>query len=127
LRNMGFESPSWEDLSYLLIGIIVLTSGLGALWTLWDRHRQDPWLRLLQQVGIRLRRLGVAVPDTAPPRSIATQIRQEADLATSPITPALADWLLRLEAWRYAPHSQRVALSTLQREFEQLPWPPRRA
>jgi len=126
LRNIGFESPSWEDLSYVLIGVIVLASMAGALWTLWERRRQDPWLRLLQQVGIRLRRLGVIVPDTAPPRSIAEQLRQERAWATNPITPALAEWLLRLEAWRYAPAGQRAALSTLQREFKQLPWPPRR-
>ena len=126
LRNIGFESPSWEDLSYVLIGVIVLASIMGALWTLWERHRQDPWLRLLHQAGTRLKRMGVAVPATAPPRSIATQLGQHADLATSPITPALVNWLLRLEAWRYAPHDQRAKLSALRREFNQLPWPPRR-
>ena len=126
LRNIGFESPSWEDLSYVLIGVIVLASIMGALWTLWERHRQDPWLRLLHQAGTRLKWMGVAVPATAPPRSIATQLGQHADLATSPITPALVDWLLRLEAWRYAPHDQRAKLSALRREFNQLPWPPRR-
>jgi transglutaminase-like putative cysteine protease len=126
LRNIGFESPSWEDLSYVLIGVIVLASIMGALWTLWERHRQDPWLRLLHQAGTRLKWMGVAVPATAPPRSIATQLSQHADLATSPITPALVDWLLRLEAWRYAPHDQRAKLSALRREFNQLPWPPRR-
>ena len=126
LRNIGFESPSWQDLSYALIGVIVLASIMGALWTLWERHRQDPWLRLLHQAGTRLKWMGVAVPATAPPRSIATQLSQHADLATSPITPALVDWLLRLEAWRYAPHDQRAKLSALRREFNQLPWPPRR-
>jgi hypothetical protein len=34
------------------------------------------------------------------------------------------DWLLRLEAQRYAPPGNRRArLGTLQREFKQLPWP----
>lgn len=42
LRNIGFTSPSWEDLSYVLIGIIVVVSLAGAAWTLWERHRQDP-------------------------------------------------------------------------------------
>jgi hypothetical protein len=126
LRNIGFESPSWEDLSYVLIGVIVLASIMGAMWTLWERHRQDPWLRLLHQAVTRLKRMGVAVPATAPPRSIATQLSQHAGLATSPITPALVNWLLRLEAWRYAPHDQRAKLSALRREFNQLPWPPRR-
>lgn len=126
LRNIGFESPSWQDLGYVLIGVIVAASAVGALWALWERHRQDPWLRLLQQAGSRLRRLGVTVPETAPPRSMATLLQHEAGLAASPITPALVDWLLRLEAWRYAPQAQRATLSTLQREFKQLPWPVRR-
>ena len=126
LRNIGFESPSWEDLSYVLIGIIVAASAVGALWTLWERHRQDPWLRLLHQAHARLRRLGLAVPETAPPRRMATLIAEEASLASHPIAPKLVDWLHRLEAWRYAPQRGRAALVTLQREFKQLPWPPRR-
>jgi hypothetical protein len=40
----------------------------------------------------------------------------------------LSDWLLRLEAWRYAPpatgsHNLRSALGTLRREYRQLRWP----
>ena len=47
LRNLGFDSPGWEDLARLLIGLIVAAAGLGALWTWWDRRQHDPWLRLL--------------------------------------------------------------------------------
>ncbi|MCF8211775.1 MAG: DUF3488 and transglutaminase-like domain-containing protein, partial [Rhodoferax sp.] len=35
LRNIGFDSPSWQDLSYVLIGIVVVASLLGAAWTFW--------------------------------------------------------------------------------------------
>ena len=37
----------------------------------------------------------------------------------------ICDWLLRMEAWRYAPHAHALQLATLQREFRQLPWPQR--
>ena len=37
LKNLGFESPGWEDLSYLLIGLIVAAAGLGAAWNWWER------------------------------------------------------------------------------------------
>jgi hypothetical protein len=38
---------------------------------------------------------------------------------------ALADWLLRLEALRYAPAGRASQdLAVLQREFKQLSWPP---
>ncbi len=42
LRNLGFASPSWQDLAYVLIGIVVLVSLAGAGCTLWERHHQDP-------------------------------------------------------------------------------------
>ncbi len=126
LRNIGFESPSWEDLSYVLIGIIVVVSLLGAAWTLWDRYRQDPWLRLLHQVHQRLAKAGLTVPDSTPPRQVADLLRQHWQ---GQVPSALIDWLLRLEAWRYAPlHASGTAhnkptLRQLQRDFRSLPWP----
>jgi hypothetical protein len=47
LKDIGFESPSWEDLSYVLLAIVVLVALLGAAWAYWDRVEHDPWLRLL--------------------------------------------------------------------------------
>ncbi len=141
LRNLGFESPSWEDLGLVLAGLLVAASLCGALWTLWERSRHDPWLRLLEQAGRRLRAAGVELPAASPPRQMAQRLR-ERFAAGPPTTPqgapqttqtaqnaqvqALVDWLLRLEAWRYAPagaQSDRAGLATLQREFKQLPWP----
>ena len=139
LRNIGFESPSWADLGYLLIAVVVLASLVGAAWTLWDRHRQDPWLRLLHQVTQRLQRSGLDLPAKATPRQLAavllSQTRSNNTDTMAPETAALYQWLLRLEAWRYAPQADTVrpasahhrALATLQREYRQLRWPARRA
>lgn len=126
LRNLGFESPSWEDLSYLLIALVVAASLSGAAWSLWERHRQDPWLRLLRAAETRLRQAGLALEANTPPRGMAQQLRQRSAGAT-PQLQAIGDWLLRLEAWRYAPRTEAHAaqLATLQREFRQLPWPQR--
>jgi len=124
LRNLGFESPSWEDLTYLLIALVVAASLVGAVWTLWERHRQDPWLRLLHRATARLRRAGLALPDSAPPRQIAALLQDRAN-TDSPDLSAIGHWLLRMEAWRYAPHSHAQQLGTLQREFRSLPWPQR--
>jgi transglutaminase-like putative cysteine protease len=125
LRNLGFDSPSWEDLSYVLIGIVVLTSLVGAAWTLWERHRQDPWLRLLHRVRKKLQQSGLQLPEHTPPRQMAASLQARPD-AADPTIVALCQWLLRLEAWRYAPRAGRahtVALGTLQRELRQLRWP----
>ncbi len=124
LRNLGFESPSWEDLSYVLIAVVVLASLVGAAWTLWEKHRQDPWLRLLHQTATRLRKAGLAVTDNTPPRHMAALVTQHSAPQDTALGP-LCDWLLRMESWRYAPGSATQQLATLRREFRHLPWPQR--
>jgi transglutaminase-like putative cysteine protease len=120
LRNMGFTSPSWEDLSYLLIGIVVLASLLGAAWTLWERNRQDPWLRLLAKAAAHLKKTGVNIAPNSPPRRMAEQLLAQRD-PHNPAIAALADWLLRLEVQRYAAiQTQRSGLATLKRELKHL-------
>jgi hypothetical protein len=122
LRNLGFEAPSWEDLSYVLIALIVLASSAGALWTLWERYHQDPWLRLLHRAQARLRKAGWTVDAQDTPRQLATVLQAHA--STDPHTAAIAAWLLRLEAWRYAAQAP-ATLAALRRECRQLPWPVR--
>jgi transglutaminase-like putative cysteine protease len=127
LKNLGFESPGWEDLLYLLIGIVVLASLMGAAWTVWERSRQDPWLRLLATAAARLQKMGISVAPNSPPRRLAEQLLAQHGSA-HPSTPAITEWLLRLEAQRYAPPApheagQSTRLATLQRELNQLTWP----
>jgi transglutaminase-like putative cysteine protease len=118
LRDLGFDSPSWEDLSYLLIGLVVLASVVGALWTLWEHYHIDPWLRLLHRAQQRLRARGLALADSSPPRQMAGLVRARFGQHGQ----ALHDWLLRLEAQRYA-RRPGSAIKALQREFRQLAWP----
>jgi len=123
LKDLGFESPSWEDLIYLLIGIVVLASLGGAAWTLWERTRRDPWLRLLAAAAARLQKAGIKIAPQSPPRTMADQLTEQFG-EQNPGAAALSDWLLRLEAQRYAPaHAERAALATLRTEFKQLHWP----
>ena len=118
LKNLGFESPSWEDLSYLLIAIITVVALAGAAWSYWERLQHDPWLRLLARARRKLRAAGLEVPPSAPPRSIARLLTQKyGDEAR-----AIGDWLLKLEALRYA-RSPEGDLRALRQEFEHLAWP----
>jgi transglutaminase-like putative cysteine protease len=118
LRNLGFQSPSWEDLSYVLIAILVLLSLAGAAWSWWDRRVHDPWLRLLARARKRLAAAGLEAGHAAPPRQIATLVTARFGEDGRP----LADWFLRLEAQRYAPRPQ-ADLRALRREFQEIPWP----
>jgi hypothetical protein len=119
LKNIGFEAPSLQDLAYVLLGLLVATSLGGAGWALWERRRHDPWLRLLGRARVRLLKAGLALPDTAPPRQMAAQARAQLGPRAEPVH----NWLLKLEAQRYAkaaPHT----LAVLRAEFRRLQWPP---
>ncbi|MBI2768746.1 MAG: DUF3488 domain-containing transglutaminase family protein [Burkholderiales bacterium] len=118
LKDIGIESPSWEDLLNVLIALVVGVALCGAAWTMWERTQHDPWLRLLARARKRLLRAGMELPAASPPRQIAAAVTARFGAGTQ----ALADWLLRLEAQRYA-RSPHTALAALQREFRQLPWP----
>jgi hypothetical protein len=118
LKDLGFASPGWEELSYLLLGLLVLVALTGAAWTLWERRQHDPWLRLLARTRQRLRRAGIPISDTAPPREIATLITTRFGERGG----ALSDWLLELESQRYA-RAPAATLPALRRAFKQLSWP----
>ena len=108
LKNIGFKSPSWEDLATLLIGIIVLTTVAGGGWTWWERTQHDPWLRLLVRARKRLALGGIDSTPATSPRELARQVRQKYGVQGQ----ALHDWLMLLERQRYANISTVSTVST---------------
>ncbi|MDF1485084.1 DUF3488 and transglutaminase-like domain-containing protein [Ramlibacter sp. H39-3-26] len=119
LRQLGFSSPSWEDLATVLGVLVAATASAAGLWTLWGRSRRDPWLRLLDDARHHLRQAGLqgATPGAAP-RALAAQARARFGAAGEPV----ADWLLRLEQQRYA-RTPGAGLDALRRELASLHWP----
>jgi protein-glutamine gamma-glutamyltransferase len=120
LKNLGFDAPSWTDLAYVLIGVLVVVSLAGAAWTLWERQQHDPWVRLLTRARERLDKLGVDSGAHTPPRELARLAQRH--LGDTAFARTMGLWLLNLEAQRYSRQSS-LTLATLQREFQQLPWP----
>ena len=119
LKDIGFDSPSWEDLAYLLIAIIVLVSVAGAGWGMWDRAQHDPWLRLLARARKQLLRSGIASSAASSPRQLALQVLRDQGSRGQ----ALHDWLMQLEAQRYAdPASAGASLAQLKQHFRRLNW-----
>jgi protein-glutamine gamma-glutamyltransferase len=118
LKELGFQTPSWQHLSYVLIALLVCAALAGAGWAMWDRRQHDPWLRLLARARARLQQAGVELPATAPPRHIATVVT--ARFGERGVS--LADWLLKLESQRYA-RTADGSLAALRREFNHLAWP----
>jgi len=118
LKTLGFTAPSLQDLALVLLALLVVASLAGAGWTLWERSQHDPWLRLLGRARERLRRAGVELPEAASPRQMAARLPERFGSDAEP----LRQWLLRLEAQRYA-QAPAEGLPALRREFRRLAWP----
>lgn len=122
LKNLGFSSPSWADLSYVLIAIIVGVSLLGIAWTSWDKRQHDPWLRLLSSVRARLEKAGLT--DLAnhahqSPRELAQSTISQFGESARP----LATWLIQLEELRYRKHIHSVDIASLKSKLSNITWP----
>ena len=102
LKSLGFESPSWQQLVYGLLGLLVTAALAGALLTRWERSPQDPWLRLLSRSRVHLQRLGIESSAASSPRQLAQQVQMRFGTAGQ----ALYDWLMALETSRYAKPGQ---------------------
>jgi len=98
LEQLGVQSPSWQDLVVLLVGLLSASALLGAGWALWDRHRRDPWQRLQARVRERLVPLGVPAAAHESPRTLAARVRQR----LGPRGELLARELDALDRLRYA-------------------------
>ena len=121
LKNVGFQTPSWEDLALVLIAIVVAVSLLGSVWGLWERSQHDPWLKLLGRARKRLAKAGIASTSASTPRELARQVSGKFGASTQ----AIHDWLMQLEQQRYRPASSagEQSLRGLRQQFKQLSWP----
>ncbi len=129
LKKLGFESPSWEDLTTILGSLLGFAALGGALWNWWERRQHDPWLRLLSRTRKRLASAGLPLPEHLPPRAIAQRVQAHWSAQTVPFSlqtqaqvQRIHDWLLRLEHARYAAQPAQQ-LGALRREFNTLSWP----
>ncbi|HUG23909.1 DUF3488 and transglutaminase-like domain-containing protein [Piscinibacter sp.] len=113
LRHLGFRSPSWEDLSLLLIGTLSALSLAGAGWAWWDRHRVDPWVRQMERVRSALRLLGVDAATHEAPQALAARVRERLGQAGE----ALAQMLLAIDSRRYSRAAAKRPDTALTRRF----------
>jgi hypothetical protein len=103
LQSLGIRSPDWQSLGLVLLGLLVSGALAGAAWALWDRHRQDPWLRLQSQVRDALAPLGVQALPHDPPRRLAARVRER----LGDRSDLLAYELDALDRARYGPKARR--------------------
>jgi transglutaminase-like putative cysteine protease len=76
LKNFGYSSPSWEDLSLLLIGALSTLALAGAAWAWWDRRRIDPWVRQMERLRHGLQSVGISAAAHEAPAALAARVRQ---------------------------------------------------
>ena len=114
LRNLGVSKPSWEDLGFLLLALVVSAATLGAAWALWDRHHQDPWLRLHRAIRRQLAVLGVA----SEPHHGLQALASTAHATLGPAGDGVTQRLLALDRLRYGPDATRkISTRRWRREF----------
>ena len=135
LKNLGFKSPSWEDLGYLLMAIVLLVSALAAGWAQRYRGAQDSWLHLLGKAQQRLRKAGIydSRNQRASPRQLAETLKSQRDIKEAS-SKAIYDWLIKLESQRYASASSTTTklqkkreIRQLNQQFKQLQWPTKKS
>ena len=113
LKNIGFGSPSWEDLALLLIVALSSLALAGAAWAWWDRHHVDPWARQMQLLRRALLRAGVPAAAHEPPRLLADRVRARFGASGEP----LARLLDQLERQRYGQAARLRPDRALTRRF----------
>lgn len=118
LRHIGFESPSQEQLGYVLAAMLGLGALIGALWARGQEAPHQAWQRLHRLLLRRLASKGLQVAAHQSPRALAHATATAFGDAAKPVS----DWLIRLELARYQAGTSRVTLADLQREFHRLPW-----
>jgi len=114
LQALGIQAPSWEDLALVLIGVLSTLALAGAGWAWWDRHRQDPWLRLHTAVCEALRGLGLQARPHDPPRTLAALLRERYGEPAQ----AAASALEALDQLRYGPANRRLPAPGWLRHFQ---------
>jgi protein-glutamine gamma-glutamyltransferase len=103
LKNIGFEAPGWQQLWYLLTGLVMLAGIAGTAWSWWSRHEHDPWLRTLKRTRAALvKHQGLQVSASSTPRELAAAAQAKFGERAQAIVQAL----LELEALRYSPSAQ---------------------
>lgn len=98
MRELGVEAPSWEDLAFALIGVVVTLSLAGAAWAAWMQRRRDPWIAAWDSVRGCARDLGIDAGAHLAPRALVKALRERHGAAAEPAARAL----IALEARRYA-------------------------
>ena len=113
LKTFGFSSPSWEDLSLLLIGSLSSMALAGAAWAWWDRHRIDPWARQMDSVRRALHSLHIDAALHEAPRALADRVRQQlGDAGTT-----LAELLHAIDRHRYSRAAAKRPDNSMTRQF----------
>ncbi len=120
LKSLGFESPSWQDLGKVLALIISFVGLVGAAFTYWERHHQDPWLRELGRARKLLAKAGLSTDASMPPRTLAAKAMAK----FGEDARSMHDWLLQFDMLRYRPQEKTEtdarSLATLKASFSRL-------
>ena len=114
LQTLGLESPSWQDLVWLLLAVTSALALGAAGWAWLDQRRMDPWVRQHGRIRAGLLTLGIHSSPQHGPRSLADLARQHC----GPAAHSLAATLDELDLLRYGPAGQSLPTAGWRRRFQ---------
>jgi protein-glutamine gamma-glutamyltransferase len=113
LRNLGMQTPGWEDLVLLLVASLSGLAAFAALWAWRDRNVVDPWTRQMEKVRAALRSAGLPCAAHEAPRALALRVQ----VRFGDTAQGLIALLLAIEAQRYSREARSRPHDALTRQF----------
>ena len=104
LKDVGFETPSWQDLALLLIAALSTLSLAGAGWAWWERQRVDPWQREAARLHSAVRALGISAGAHESAGALGRAVRAHFGSAGDALAAALG----QIDAQRYGRGARRM-------------------
>lgn len=127
LKKLGFSQPNWQDLSFVVSGLILLALLGFTIFHYWQGKQHDPWLKMLDQSRQLTQLAGLPLEQAhASPRALALLWQKQYQNKASSETLAIIEFLLAMENQRYGANSsanRHLAIQKLQAQFKKIKWP----
>ena len=127
LKKLGFSQPNWQDLSFVVSGLILLALLGFTIFHYWQGKQHDPWLKMLDQSRQLTKLAGLPLEqEHVSPRALALLWQKQYQNKASSEALAIIEFLLAMENQRYGANSsanKQLAIQKLQGQFKKIKWP----
>lgn len=129
LKKLGFSQPNWQDLSFVVSGLILITLIGFTIFHYWQGKQHDPWLKMFEKSKRFTQLAGLsssAESSQTTPRALALLWQQRYKNQAQPEIKSIIEFLMALEQQRYgvaSSTSNKTAIKKLQGQLKKIKWP----